>query len=385
MSHGPLAGVTVLDLTHYLAGPYGTQILGDLGARVIKIEPPAGDLTRQIPPYFVEGESAYFLSTNRNKESVVVDLKTSDGREAVLRIAARADLVIESNRPGVLERLGLGFAALQDRNPAVVLASITGFGADGPYADRPAYDAIVQALSGVMSLTGEPGASPVRTGVPIGDLVAGMYAVIGALGALHEARTTGVGRHVEVSMLDCQISMLSYLGAYYLASGDVPPPQGRGHVSNPVYRSFEAGDGKFVMVCANTEKQWIGLCTALEVPAALDEPRFATMALRNENRQAVWDVIEPAFKARPMAAWLEPLRRNDVPSAPLQTVDVAMADPQVRHREMVLAFDGHDMELVGNPVKIIGNDRKNHRWPPKLGQDSEAVLAEFANEDGEQG
>ncbi|MEW6471994.1 MAG: CoA transferase [Actinomycetota bacterium] len=377
MSRGPLAGITVLDLTHYLAGPFGTQVLGDLGARVIKIEPPTGDLTRSVPPYFVDGESAYYLSTNRNKESVVLDLKTEEGRDVIRSMIPRVDLVFESNRPEVLERLGLGYDELAALNPAIVMVSITGFGKDGPYAERPAYDAIVQALSGVMSLTGEIGGTPVRTGVPIGDLAGGLYGVIGGLAALHEARSTGVGRHVDVSMLDGQVSLLSYLGSYYLASGDVPPPQGRGHLSNPVYRSFEAADGQFVMVCANTQKQWEGLCRALGIAHVLSDPRFATLAERNEHREEVWAVVEPAFRSRPVADWLEPLRINDVPSAPLQTVDQALADPQVRHRDMVLSFPGQGCDLIGNPVKVLGNDRDDHAWPPRLGQHTEAVLAEF--------
>ncbi|HEY1651515.1 MAG TPA: CoA transferase [Acidimicrobiales bacterium] len=377
MSSGPLAGITVLDLTHYLAGPFGTQLLGDLGARVIKVEPPAGDLTRSVPPYFVGDDSAYFLSTNRNKESVVLDLKIEEGRDLIRSMVAHVDLVVESNRPDVLERLGLGYDALAGINPAIVMVSITGFGKDGPYADRPAYDAIVQALSGVMSLTGEPGAAPVRTGVPIGDLAAGLYGVIGGLAALHEARTTGQGRHVDVSMLDGQISMLSYLGAYYLASGDIPPPQGRGHLSNPVYRSFQAADDQFVMVCANTQKQWEGLCRAIGVERALTDPRFATMGSRNEHREEVWAIVEPAFRTRSVAEWLEPLRVHDVPYAPLQTVDQALTDPQVRHRNMVLSFPEHGCDLIGNPIKVLGNDRDQHRWPPALGSDTAAVVEEF--------
>lgn len=378
MSRGPLAGITVLDLTHYLAGPFGTQVLGDLGARVIKVEPPAGDLTRTVPPYFVDGESAYYLSTNRNKESVVLDLKTEHGCNAVRSMVPHVDMVFESNRPEVLQRFGLDYESLAALNPAIVMVSITGFGKDGPYADRPAYDAIVQALSGVMSLTGEIGQSPVRTGVPIGDLAGGLYGVIGGLAALHEARTTGVGRHVDVSMLDGQVSLLSYLGSYFLASGDVPPPQGRGHLSNPAYRSFEAADGQFVMVCANTQKQWEGLCRALGIDdAALNDPRFATLADRNEHREEVWALVEPAFRTRPVAEWLEPLRIHDVPFAPLQTVDQALADPQVRHRDMVLSFPGRGCDLIGNPVKVLGNDRDDHSWPPRLGEHTDAVLEEF--------
>lgn len=378
MSVGPLAGVTVLDLTHYLAGPFGTQVLGDLGARVIKIEPPTGDLTRVVPPYYVGNDSAYYLSTNRNKESVVVDLKTQEGRDLIRAMIPGVDLVVESNRPHVLAGLGLDYETLAGINPALVMVSITGFGKDGPYAQRPAYDAIVQALSGVMSLTGEPGGTPVRTGVPIGDLAAGLYGVIGGLAALHEARTTGQGRHVDVAMLDCQISLLSYLGEYFLVSGDVPPPQGRGHVSSPVYRSFEGADGQFVMVCANTPRQWAGLCRALGVEHAISDPRFATIESRNSHREDIWAIVEPAFQARPAAAWLPLLHEHDVPSALLQTVDQALTDPQVLHREMVLPFPENGASLIGNPIKVLGNERAEHAWPPPLGAHTAAVTEEFA-------
>src|ERR1700752_5058373 len=257
------------------------------------------------------------------------------------------------------------------------MVTITGFGTDGPYADRPAYDAIVQSLSGVMSLTGEPGRPPVRTGIPVGDLAGGMYAVIGALAALTEARATGRGRQVDVSLLDCQVAMLSYLGVYYLASGDVPPPQGRGHVSNPVYRSFEAADGRHVMICANTDRQWQGLCAALGVEHLLTDERFANMSTRMKHQQELWDVIEPAFRTRSAADWLQPLRINDVSSAPLQTLDQGMGDPQVRHREMVTSFEGRGTDLIASPIKVLGNPRSEQLWPPTLGEHTEAILAEF--------
>jgi crotonobetainyl-CoA:carnitine CoA-transferase CaiB-like acyl-CoA transferase len=225
---GALSRLVVLDLTQFLAGPYCTQILVDLGARVIKIEPPEGDMTRTLPPHFVRGSSAYYLSVNRSKESVVVDLKQPEGRDLFLRLVQGADVVAENFRPGVMARLGLDYARLAEANPRVVVCSVSGFGQDGPEHLSPAYDIIVQALSGVMSVTGIPGTPPVRTGVPIGDLAAGMFAAIGVLAALLQREATGRGQYVDVAMLDSQISLLSYLAVYFLVSARSPRPRGAG-------------------------------------------------------------------------------------------------------------------------------------------------------------
>ena len=232
---GPLSHVTVLDMTQFLAGPYGSQILGDLGARVIKIETPDGDITRNTPPYFHQGESAYFLSVNRNKESLVLNLKEQRGREIFLELVKKADIVLENYRPGVVKRLGIDYPVLCEVNPRIVMCSISGFGQDGPYRDRPAYDIIIQAISGGMSLTGEEGGKPVRAGIPLADLSAGMFGAISVLAGLAKVQATGEGAYYDVSMMDCQVSMLTYQAAYYLMSGEVPGLQGRGHRSLTTY------------------------------------------------------------------------------------------------------------------------------------------------------
>ena len=241
MRHGPLSHVTVLDMTQFLAGPYGSQILGDLGARVIKIETPEGDITRNTPPHFHQGESAYFLSVNRNKESIVLNLKEARGRELFLDLVKKADVVLENYRPGVVKRLGIDYPVLRAANPRIVMCSISGFGQDGPYRDRPAYDIIIQAISGGMSLTGEEGGKPVRAGIPLADLSAGMFGAIGVLAGLAKVSATGEGSFLDVSMLDCQVSMLTYQAAYYLMSGEVPGLQGRGHRSLTTYRAYLCG------------------------------------------------------------------------------------------------------------------------------------------------
>jgi crotonobetainyl-CoA:carnitine CoA-transferase CaiB-like acyl-CoA transferase len=263
---GPLSHVTVLDMTQFLAGPYGSQILGDLGARIIKIETPDGDITRNTPPYFHQGESAYFISVNRNKESLVLNLKEPGGRELFLDLVKKADVVLENYRPGVMKRLGIDYPALRAANPRIVMCSISGFGQDGPYRDRPAYDIIIQAISGGMSLTGEEGGKAVRAGIPLADLSAGMFGAIGVLAGLAKVNASGEGGYFDVSMMDCQVSMLTYQAAYYLMSGEVPGLQGRGHRSLTTYRAYLCGDGIEIVVAANSEKMWESLCAVVGLP-----------------------------------------------------------------------------------------------------------------------
>lgn len=379
---GPLAGVTVLDLTQHLSGPHATQILGDFGARVIKVEPPLGDPTRKIGPYFEDGDSAYFHSANRNKESVVLDLKAQGGAEALLALAAKSDVVVENFRPGTLDRLGIGFDALLAANPRVVLCSVTGFGQSGPYVQRPAFDVIVQGIAGGMSLTGEPGGKPVRSGLPIGDVAAGVYAAAGALAGLIEVGRTGKGTTVDVSMLDTQIALLSYVGVYYLVSGDVPGLQGRGHMSIPTYRAFTAGDGSELVVAANTERFWQGLARALGVPELIDDPRFLTNELRREHRDDLDDILEGRVADMDSATALARLADEGVPSAPINDVAAALADPQVAARGMVVPLKGRGdgIRSVGNPVKSP-DERTEHVAPPQLGADTEAVLRDLAGYD----
>lgn len=373
----PLAGLRVLDLTWFLAGPYATLILADLGAEVIKLEAEAGDASRAIPPHFHRGESAYFMSVNRGKRSVVLDLKQEQGRAVLFDLARRSDVLLESFRPGVTQRLGIDYAALAACNPALVVCSLTGFGLTGPYRERPAYDMIVQALSGGMSLTGEPGGRPVRAGVPIGDLAAGMYAAIGVLAALSERQRTGRGRHLDIAMLDCQVSLLTYQAAYYLLSGEVPGPQGRGHVSFPTYRAFRAGDGLDVLVTANTEAMWRALCQVLQLQELADDPRFRTNAERLAHRAELDRLLEDRFAQRPSDAWLPLLQQAGIPAAPVNTLDRALADPQVAARHMVLDVEharGGTVRLIGNPIKAEGAPEPATTSPPLLGQQTEDVL-----------
>jgi CoA:oxalate CoA-transferase len=377
---GPLTGLRLLDLTSFLSGPSATQLLGDLGADVIKVEPPAGDTTRPVPPYFVGPDSAYFLANNRNKRSVVIDLKTAGGIEVARRLIAEVDVVVDNFRPGVLERLGLAPAAQLARHPALIWASISGFGQDGPDRERPAYDMIVQALSGVMSLTGEPGGSPVRLGIPAGDIVAGLYAVVGVLAAWAERARTGRGAWVDASMLDGQLAMLSYQAVYSTVGGVVPGPQGSGHDSIPTYRTFTGSDGRDVAVAANTEPMWRSLCDALSLHDLASDPRFSDLAGRLRNRDQLWALLEPAFASRTAAAWAERLERYGVPVAPIRTVPEALDAARSDGRQMIRRLehpDGRNVEVLGSPVRFHGEEPTVWRYPPALGEHTTEVLTEI--------
>ena len=376
---GVLSHIKVLDLTTFLSGPFATQIFGDLGAEVIKVEPIAGDDTRRLPPNFIGPDSAYYHSINRNKKSIAIDLRSKDGQALVRKLAATSDVLIENMRPGGAAKYGVDYASLSKLNPKLIYASISGFGQDGPYRDQPAYDMVVQAMSGGMSLTGEPDGRPVRSGIPIGDLAAGSYAVMGVLAALEGRHVSGRGQHIDVSMLDCQVAMLCYQAAYYLASGKVPGPQGRAHESIPTYRAFTAGDGLDFVICANTDRMWRSLCEVVGRLDLRDDGGLATRAGRYERRVEIWEALEAAFKTGNADTWVERLRQAEVPVGTVNTLDRSLTDPQVLHRGMVLDIPGPDglsVKVAGNPLKMSDNPLEEHRFPPRLGQDTRDVLAE---------
>jgi crotonobetainyl-CoA:carnitine CoA-transferase CaiB-like acyl-CoA transferase len=378
---GPLHGLRVLDFTQFLSGPFGTMVLGDLGADVVKVEPPAGELSRTIPPHFVGEDSVYYLSVNRNKRSVVADLKNPADLERIRALALTADVVVENFKPGVLERLGLRYEDIAASRPGLVWCSISGFGQNGPWRDWPAYDMMVQALSGGMSLTGEPGRQPVRSGIPLADLSAGLFGVIGILSALHEARATGKGRWVDVAMLDCQLSMLSYQAAYHLHSGVVPGPQGRAHDSIPTYRAFTAGDGASVVVTANTEAMWRELARALGCADLLADPRYESNAQRFLHREALWEVLDAAFLARPAREWVERLLAANVPAGLVNTLDAALSSEHASERGMVVQLADDDparrIRVAGNPIRFQDEPSAPARFPPWLGQHTAEVTGDW--------
>jgi CoA:oxalate CoA-transferase len=373
----PLEGIRVLDLTHVLAGPFCTQILGDLGAEVIKIERPGvGDPTRRMPPHTMKDQSLYFMALNRNKKSLTLDLKSSEGREIFYGLTRKADVVMNNFTPGTMEKLGLGYVDLKKINPKIVWASVTGYGQTGPYRERPSYDIIVQAMGGAMSYTGEPGKPPVRCGIPIGDLGGAVFAVIGILSALVSRSMTGEGRMVDISMLDVQLALHTYRAKYYFVAGEVPQPVGTAHVSNVPLRAYRTKDSALVIE-AYIDHFFRNLCKNMDMEKLADDPRFSTRASRLKNREELDRLLEEAFLKKTTDEWLDLFVKLEVPSGPINTVDKAVADPQVLSRDMVVEIDSPHVgktKDVGSPVKVSGVDRVRYVYPPALGEHTEQIL-----------
>lgn len=373
----PLGGIRVLDLTTFLSGPSATQMLGDLGAEIIKVEPPQGDSSRSIPPHFVGDDSAYYLASNRNKRSIVVDLKNPDGLAVVKQLAGECDVLIENFRPGVCARLGLTPGALMAANPRLVWASISGFGQAGPLRERPAYDMIVQAMSGVMSVTGHPGGPATRLGIPAGDVIAGMYAVVGVLSALVARERTGRGDVIDVAMLDGQISQLSYQAVYTMLTGVSPKPQGAQHDSIPTYRAFRGGDGQEFVVTANTQQMWERMARVVGLDSLLRDARFADERSRLAHREELWGALEAAFMGKPACDWVELLVAAGVPAAPVLDVSAALEQARRSGRGLIVELDdehGNTVDSVGTPIRFPYRPEPPRRYPPRLGQDTRAVL-----------
>ncbi len=388
---GPLDGILVLDLTRVLAGPYCTLVLCDLGARVIKIELPLrGDDSRAIGPFGGDGQSAYFASLNRGKESLALDLKAPQDRALFERLLARADVLVENFRPGVMERLGFGFEALAAQHPGLVYASVSGFGRTGPDAQLPAYDIVVQALGGVMSLTGQPGSAPTRVGTSIGDITAGLFTAIGIQAVLYERRASGRGRLVDVAMLDCQVAILENAIARYQTTGVVPGPIGSRHPSIAPFQSFRTRDG-FCVVAAGNDALFAALARVLERPELPRDSRYSTNEMRTRNVEALAAEIEAALAPNDTASWLARLRAAGIPCAPVQDVAQVMAHPQLRARNMVVELEGSSgaagggpLQIAGNPIKLSGFPDPATRPPaPALDADRERILAWLAQADRE--
>ncbi len=355
---GPLSGITVVDLTRVLAGPYCTMVLADLGAEVIKIERPgAGDDSRHIGP-FVNGVSAYFASLNRGKRSIALDLHDDHDRARFDELLARADVLVENFRPGAMARLGYGWAVLHARHPRLIYAAVSGFGQTGPLASRPAYDMVVQAMGGVMSITGWPGGPPTRVGTSIGDVTAGLFATIGITSALLDRERSGEGAFIDVAMLDCQVAILENAMARYAATGQVPGPLGARHPSITPFAAFAGADGWFVIAAGN-DALFRRLCDVVGEPALADDLRFATNALRTEHHAELHEALERALRTRTVSEWLALLEAADVPCGPLNDVAAVAADPQVRARNMMVTID--DERLAG--LEIAGNPIKSSRYP----------------------
>jgi crotonobetainyl-CoA:carnitine CoA-transferase CaiB-like acyl-CoA transferase len=379
-----LKGVRVLDLTRMLAGPFGSMILGDLGADVIKVERPGtGDDIRQVGPHFVHGESVYFLSVNRNKRSVCIDMGRDEGRMVLADIAARCDVVIENFRAGVAERLGCDHATLSRRNPRVITCGITAFGRTGPDRELPAFDLTLQARGGVMGLTGNEGDAPVRCGVPIGDLAGGLYAAIAINAALYERERTGVGQMIDLSLLDCQVSLLSYAASNWMMAGHNMGPQGSGHAHAIPYQAFQTATG-WITVAVFTDTFWEGFCLALDHPEWVTDSRMATQTQRQHHREEVLETMTQCLRGNTSQYWLERLYSHGVPAGPVQRVSEVCDDPQVRAREMIATMEhprAGKVYAAGNPIKMGDWKHNTPRSPPELGAHTREVLADIAGYD----
>lgn len=373
-----LEGVRVLDLSRMLAGPYGSMLLADMGAEVIKVEEPeAGDPMRAMgPPFLPDGESAYFLAINRNKKSVALDLTRPEGRAVFLDLVRAADVVWENFRPGVMERLGCSYTQLAGVNPRLIMCSISAYGQAGPYRDWPAFDLALQAMGGAMSLTGEPGGPPVRMGLPMGDLAGGLFGAFAVAAALVRRQLTGRGAYIDLALLDCQVSLLTYLAQYYWADGRVPGPQGSGHSSVVPYQALATRDGH-VVVAVFAEKFWRGFCLAVERPEWEHDPRFARNAERVAHREELMALVADVFATRTTAEWLARLQAHGVPATPILTVDRVLADPQVHHRQMVVELRHPrfgPLPTLGTPLKVDGSLGVRVTPPPGLGEHTDEVL-----------
>jgi crotonobetainyl-CoA:carnitine CoA-transferase CaiB-like acyl-CoA transferase len=381
----PLAGVRILELGQIIAGTYGGQVLSDLGAEVIKIESPEGDLGRNpsVAPY--RGVSGLFLTFNRNKKSVVIDLKNKEGLEVFYALVRRCDVVVDNFRPGVLERLKVDHATLRELNPRIITCSVTGFGVDGEYKDYPALDIIVQAMSGHMAITGEEGRPPVRVGIPLADLSGGIFACKGILAALFSRERTSEGRRVELSMYDSMLNLLSYMGTMWLTNGELPTRPGSSHDYTVPWQAFETKDGH-VVVATRQEIFWRRLCEAIGHGALADEPRYSTNALRVQNRAELVPKLEAIFRGRTVDEWISALRKADVPAAPVNNLDRAFAEPPVAEREMIVEYDHPDVgrvRLPGNPIKMSGVSGTISKPAPRLGEHTDNVLSELLSLDAD--
>ena len=370
---GALENIRVLDLSTMLSGPFGSQMLGDLGAEVIKIETPSGDGTRIYQPHFSKGTSMYFMAYNRNKKSVVINLKTAEGKQAFYDLVKTADVVWDNFRPGITKKLGIDYETLKTINQSIICASITGFGTGNPYGNRPSYDLCVQAESGVLAMTGEKDRPAVKLGVPMGDLGGGWYAVVGVLAAIIERERTGKGQFVDVGMLDTLVSLHGYEGVYYLFSGIVPERLGTAHRNTVPYQTFRTKDIDIAIVCG-LDKFWFALCKAIGIDEATAE-KYGTMKLRYDFREEVVNMVQNVLLTDVAENWVKKLDEAGVPCGAVNPLDRAFENPALKERDMVISVDnqGETIRLIGNPIKMSAS-KQEYACPPQLGEHTVEVF-----------
>lgn len=376
---GPLHGIRVIDLSRVLAGPYCTMMLADAGADVIKVEPPGGDDTRHWGPPYTGGESAYYLSCNRNKRSITLDLQCTEGRQVLIRLLQGADVVIENFKLGTMERWGLGFEeVLRPANPGLIYCNISGFGRTGPYAHVPGYDFVVQAMGGLMSITGEPEGDPMKAGVAVTDLTTGMMAAFGITAALHRRTVDGRGQRIDLSLLETQVSWLANAGSNYLVSGKVPDRLGNAHPNVVPYQVFQARDLRMAVAVGN-DQQFRRFCSLLGLLEVAADPRFATNSARVVNRAALLELLEPVLMTRDADDWIQDFWQSGIPAGPINNIARVFADPQVLHREMLREVPhptAGTVRMAGLPIKFGDTPGGIYRHPPLLGEQTREILLE---------
>ena len=398
---GPLEGLTVLDLTRILSGPFCTMMLADFGADVIKVEQPVtGDPARGNGPFLTknaEGKqvaaqaqaddaySSYFMSINRGKRSIAIDLSKPKGRELLLSLAEKADVLVENFRPGTMEKLGLAYEAFQERNPRLVMASISGFGQTGPYAQRPALDVIVQGMGGMLSITGEPGGGPVRPGASIGDITAALFTTVAIQSALLERERSGLGQYIDISMLDCQVSIMENAFMRYFTLGEVPQRMGTRHPSSTPFQAFETSDGHLVVaIMGGSTDQWPLFCAALDLADLIDDERYTTGWGRTQHYDELIPHIKEAMLQKTTAEWVDILAEMGIPVGPVQDIGEVAQDPQVNQRDMFVELDHPALgpvRFTGNPMKLSRTPSGPTRVPPDLGEHSTELLRQMLGMD----
>jgi CoA:oxalate CoA-transferase len=373
----PLKGLKVVDLSRVVSGPFCTMLLADFGADVVKVEAPDGDPSR-VTGILGCGENPYFVNLNRNKRTITIDMKAERGKEIVRRMAKGADVLVENFRPGVMDRLGLGCAALSALNPRLIYAAVSGFGKTGPYKDRPAFDFIAQAMSGFMSLNGDRSMPYLRVGIPISDTIAGLYAAFGILAALRAREKTGRGQEIQTAMVDGLISMFTFAAGAYFSTGELPPRNGNDHMVVSPYGLFNASDGP-IAIAPSTEKNWQQLCGALKLEHLLSDPRFESAVKRREHRKEINAIIEAAIGGRSREEWITLLNQAGVPCGPVNNLAQAFSDPQVLHQEMVVesAQPCGPVKMPGFPLKLSETPARLAKPSPQVGEQTVEVLQEL--------